>query len=644
MSRRTIFSTGVSPLFLSTCLFLAFCSPKKEDWRATNQSLIDRYGLHPETIDELASPVSHTHAKPNESIALKSLPSEELSPGVKTTLLWGSGFSAAIHTLDAETLIPSESVNSERILLVLEGKIDIAMAEGNQTLEATPRVEPDGVHSATPRMDLMYVAAGMDVQMSAGPSGAKLLEVSSPLRSDHFLALGREVPDQVSTDGGKSAKLNLGAAKVYDLYDLQYTQNASGSFSKVIYGEQIQVNFTSLKPRSEMNPSLVGSERLLIALRGDAEFSLAGDRQPLSEDEAIWIPSNVVQEGISGDHGLDFLEIIWPVSQKYIEQHASGLEKFHEIIPEHASLERIIDGKSSTPELYFTEGPKWMDGKLYFSNMYFDQDWNGDPKQSSTIAMNPDGSYQAISQGKMQTNGLYPYKNGNLLVCDMLGHRVVEMDKTGRVLRVLADEYDGEPLDGPNDIVVDARGGFYFTDPQFTMEAEKFQPGRAVYYVSPEGQITRLTEPNEFAMPNGILLSPDGNTLYINNTYDKESWYPVQSDKDNFVWAFDVQEDGTIRNGRKFSELFLPENVLDRKGKSSGADGMAIDTEGNIYVATYTGVQIFDAGGAYIGTINLPSYPVSLCFGDDDMQTLYIVSYSNVYKIRTNKTGFVQRL
>ena len=113
----------------------------------------------------------------------------------------------------------------------------------------------------------------------------------------------------------------------------------------------------------------------------------------------------------------------------------------------------------------------------------------------------------------------------------MMGHRVVEMTTKGEVVKVIADKYNGKPIDGPNDVITDAKGWVYFTDPQFTMEAKKFQPGRAVYYVSPEGKVTRLTEPNEFAMPNGILLSPDGKTLYINNCYDDETWYPVKSEK-----------------------------------------------------------------------------------------------------------------
>ncbi len=158
------------------------------------------------------------------------------------------------------------------------------------------------------------------------------------------------------------------------------------------------------------------------------------------------------------------------------------------------------------------------------------------------------------------------------------------------------------------------------------------------------GKVLRVTQPNEFAMPNGILLSPDGTTLYINNCYDDESWYPVKSEKDNFIWAYDVNADGTISNGHKFSQLFLPGNVLDRKGRSSSADGMAIDKTGNISVATYYGIQIFNSKGEFVGMINLPSFPVSLCFGDADMKTLYIVSYSKVFKIRTNQEGFVNYL
>jgi len=383
---------------------------------------------------------------------------------------------------------------------------------------------------------------------------------------------------------------------------------------------------------------------MMFVLRGTCNEILLDGEQAMKPNSVVRIPSNMVHGAIVGELGCDAIDIFWPARTDYLEKAKAQLAAYRSIVPENSQLELVADGSKTRPELIFTEGPKWMNGKLYLSNMYFDQSFNANPKKSSTVELDPDGSYRNITAGKMQTNGLYPYRNGNLLVCDMMGHRVVEMTTKGEVVKVMADKYDGKPIDGPNDIITDAKGGFYFTDPQFTMEPQKNQPGRAVYYVSPEGKVTRVTQPNEFAMPNGILLSPDGKTLYINNCYDDESWYPVKSDKDNFIWAYDVNSDGTISNGRKFVKLFLTENVLDRKGRSSSADGMAIDKMGNIYVATYYGVQIFSAKGEYMGMINLPSFPVSVCFGDKDMKTLYIVSYTRVYKIRTNMEGFVQYL
>ena len=114
----------------------------------------------------------------------------------------------------------------------------------------------------------------------------------------------------------------------------------------------------------------------------------------------------------------------------------------------------------------------------------------------------------------------------------------------------------------------------------------------------------------------------------------------LDSDKDHFIWAYDVNEDGTIVNGRKFAELFLIARVLDRGGKSSGADGMKVDVEGNVYVGTWAGVQIFDNQGKSVGIINTPDYPVSCAFGGEDMKTLYIAAVDKIYSIRTNIAGY----
>ncbi len=113
-------------------------------------------------------------------------------------------------------------------------------------------------------------------------------------------------------------------------------------------------------------------------------------------------------------------------------------------------------------------------------------------------------------------------------------------------------------------------------------------------------------------MPNGILLTPDGKTLYVNNTYDNESFWNVDTDKDNWVWAYDVNDDGTVANPRKFAQLVLTPEVAERKGRSSGADGMTIDENGGLYVATYMGVQVFNPKGEFLGIINTPDLPGQL--------------------------------
>jgi gluconolactonase len=237
----------------------------------------------------------------------------------------------------------------------------------------------------------------------------------------------------------------------------------------------------------------------------------------------------------------------------------------------------------------------------------------------------------------MQSNGTIALANGNLVVCDMFGHRVVELNPaTGRVQRVLLDTVNGKPIDGPNDLVMDAKGGLYITDPQFTPEAKKSQPGKQVYYLAADGAARVVIEAGEYAMPNGVELSPEGGTLYVNNTWLQPGG--------NFVWAYDVAPDGSLANKRQFAMVDLKPEVLEARNPAdrfdSGADGTAVDTDGRYYVATRTGVQIFLPDGTAAGTIAVPQYPVSITFGGPNNDVLYMVGESSVWSIRTKVHGF----
>ena len=634
-------------LFVIALVDLADCtssSGSEPSWQKKNEELIKQHKLDKKKLTGLPQTTVTSNLEAAKVTGLGSLDSIAIYPGVNAKFFWGTGTMVAVLQFAPGAKIPEELLPADRFAFVLEGSIEQLIAGSPVTMISKKRDAPDGAHNGTPRIDFVYLEKGSRNAVTAGSSGAKLLEVYSPLRLDYLQKAGvKNLPSKLA-DVENTQIPNIDYNKVYDLYDIQLTELLPGASSRLVSGKNMQLSFISMEPNSVFPPHIHPEEQMMFALRGACKEILLDGEQEMKANDVVRIPANMVHGAKISELGCDALDIFWPARADYLEKEKAGMSAYHAIIPENAKLELLIDGKKTTPELTFTEGPKWMNGKVYFSNMYFDQNFNANPKKSSTVELDPDGRYRSITQGKMQTNGLYPYKNGHLIVCDMMGHRIVEMTTKGEVIKVIADKYDEKPIDGPNDVITDAKGGVYFTDPQFTMEAKKNQPGRAVYYVSSDGKITRLTEPNEFAMPNGILLSPDGKTLYINNCYDDESWYPVKSEKDNFIWAYNVNPDGTISNGRRFAKLFLTENVLDRKGRSSSADGMAIDKKGNIYVATYYGVQIFDNKGKFVGMINLPSFPVSLCFGDSDMKTLYIVSYSKVYKIRTNMEGFVNYL
>jgi gluconolactonase len=203
---------------------------------------------------------------------------------------------------------------------------------------------------------------------------------------------------------------------------------------------------------------------------------------------------------------------------------------------------------------------------------------------------------------------------------------VIEMSPEGKMVRVLADKFDGIELDGPNDLVIDAKGGIYFTDPQSGTKKKKTLPGRAVFYRTPEGKVVRVTAWNETVFPNGCILSPDGKTFYLDDSGS------------DVVWAFDVNPDGTLAKKRAFANLVAP-GKKGAAGGRSNADGMTIDTLGNIYVTAYGCIQVFDETGEFLGVIEFPEGPSNCIFGGKDMKTLYATCRDCIYSVETNVAG-----
>ncbi len=546
-------------LLVLACLILTQCTSKPE-WQKKNNDLISQYALTVQKVSDIPNTKIISNLEPAKVTSLDNISSVVLYPGVDAKLYWGQGNLAGVLELEPNAQIPEEVLSSDRFVFVMEGTVD-QLIDGNfVTMVSMPREAIDGTHGGTPRVDFVYLEKGSKNAVKAGPAGAQLFEVYSPVRLDYLQKAGITKIPSKNVDIITQLEPNIKPSTVYDVFDLQYTELVPGANSKVITGKNTQISFLSMEPGSTFERHIHPAEQLMMVLRGGCNEIILDGEQSMEKNDLLLLPGNIVHGANIGPLGCDAIDIFWPARADYLEKAQASEASFRSFIPADAKVELVIDGEKTQPGLIFTEGPKWLNGKLYFSSMYFDAAWTGDPNRSATVEMDPDGSYRYITSGKMQTNGLYPYKNGNLLACDMMGHRIVEMTTKGQVIKVFPNRFNGKPVDGPNDIVADSKGGIYFTDPQFTMDPVKFQPGRAVYYISPRYKLIRVIEPNDFAMPNGIFLSPDGKTAFINNCYDDDPGYPINSNKENFVWAYNVNEDGTLTNGRQFAKLFLRED------------------------------------------------------------------------------------
>lgn len=216
----------------------------------------------------------------------------------------------------------------------------------------------------------------------------------------------------------------------------------------------------------------------------------------------------------------------------------------------------------------------------------------------------------------------YDYE-GRMLTCHHATSRITRVEHDGSI-RVLASHYEGKQLNSPNDLVVKRDGSIYFTDP-LSGRTDYYGIPRAselgfqgVYRVIPEtGEITLLVD--DFELPNGLCFSLDEKQLFINDTRRKH------------IRVFDVQDDGTLTNGRIFAETVGTEDGV--------PDGMKIDSKGHLFTTGQGGIQIFDADARCLGRIFLPQKTANFCWGDVDLKTLYIAASTSIYRIRVKIAG-----
>ena len=275
----------------------------------------------------------------------------------------------------------------------------------------------------------------------------------------------------------------------------------------------------------------------------------------------------------------------------------------------------------------WSEGPVWIKDEkfLLWSDVPRNKISKWDPKTGeTTVFMDPSGYDGPKTEwGEPGSNGLLLDAQGRLTVCDHGNRRVYRVEKDG-TRKTIVDRFEGKRFNSPNDLIIHSNGDLYFTDPPYGLKnpASREIEWHGVYRVKPDGKVTLLTK--EMTRPNGIGLSPDEKTLYI-----------AQSDKELPVFkSWPIKDDGTLGEGK----VMLDVSPWVKKGDPGMPDGMAIDTQGNIWGTGPGGVMIISPEGKLLGRLLMGKATANCAFGDDG-STLFITSSGFICKVKTKVKG-----
>jgi gluconolactonase len=307
----------------------------------------------------------------------------------------------------------------------------------------------------------------------------------------------------------------------------------------------------------------------------------------------------------------------WQPSQRYPDPTVQVVDpSFARYKLNLAKVERLATG------FRWSEGPVWFgDGRyLLWSDIPNNRIMRWDEETNSVSVFRKPSNF---------SNGNTRDRQGRLLTCEHGTRRVTRTEYDGTVT-VVADKFDGKPLNSPNDIVCKSDGSIWFTDPPFGSlgyyegyVGKIEQKDTNVFRVDGKtGQITVAT--GEIPRPNGLAFSPDEKKLYV-----------VQSMPPRAIWAFDVSADGTkLTNKRK---LIDPGNGT--------PDGFRVDVDGNLWCGWgmgedgMDGVHVFNPDGKLIGKINLPERCANLCFGGTYRNRLLMPASTSLYSLYVNTQG-----
>jgi gluconolactonase len=274
----------------------------------------------------------------------------------------------------------------------------------------------------------------------------------------------------------------------------------------------------------------------------------------------------------------------------------------------------------------WAEGPAWSSAGRYLV-------WSDIPNNIQLRWLDEDGHVSVFRNPSGNSNGNTFDFQGRQISCEHLNRRVVRYEFDGSVT-VLADAYDGKPLNSPNDVVVHPDGGVWFTDPPYgTRPVGGYEgtPGgelflkNAVYRIDPTtGGLDKVVD--EMDSPNGLCFSHDYRRLYV-----------VDTGAPRDIRVYDVADEKKLANGRQFHDLKLGDG-------HATADGVRADIFGNVWASAaggpgIDGVQIFTPEGERIGQVLLPERCANVCFGGAKRNRLFMTASQSLYAVYVNTRG-----
>ncbi|TBW41405.1 SMP-30/gluconolactonase/LRE family protein [Siculibacillus lacustris] len=279
-----------------------------------------------------------------------------------------------------------------------------------------------------------------------------------------------------------------------------------------------------------------------------------------------------------------------------------------------ATVERIATG------CRWAEGPVWMGD--WRCLLWSDVTGNAMMRWDEVT-----GEVSAYRSPSNFSNGNARDFQGRLITCEHLYRRVTRTEIDGSIT-VIADKFEGKPLNSPNDIVSRSDGSVWFTDPAFgpnpSERMSKPELPGTVYRIAPDGKITAMA--TDIKGPNGLCFSPDEKILYV----IESRTVPRQ------IRAYDVVDNGTrIANSR----------ILLVAEAGATPDGFRCDADGNLWCGwgqgsdAFDGVRVFSPEGKAIAHITLPERCANLTFGGANHDRLFMASSHSIYSLMTNARG-----